>query len=74
MWVAERFVDGVHPLGSANTLLARDLKTLRGVINRIERGAWGFGEWRIYYVSESRFYHPYDGKTAVHVKAQHAGV
>jgi hypothetical protein len=48
--------------GSDWTCICKDLKTYRGVKNRVKRGAWPKGEWRIYQCSESEWY-----KTAGHV-------
>ena len=35
-------------LGSDYTVMCKDLKTVRGVQNRILRGRWPAGQWRIY--------------------------
>ena len=42
--------------GSDWTCICKDLKTVRGVQNRIIRGGWSTGTWRIYRVSEHDWY------------------
>ena len=42
--------------GSDWTCLCRDLKTVRGVQNRIVRGAWSKGTWRIYRCDPADWY------------------
>ena len=42
--------------GSDWTLICKDLKTVRGVQNRIVRGKWPSGEWRIYNCHEADWY------------------
>jgi len=42
--------------GSDWTVIAKDLKTVRGIRNRILRGYAPKGEWRIYYVHEEDWY------------------
>jgi hypothetical protein len=37
-----------YMLGSDYTVMAPDLETVRGVCNRIVRGKWPAGHWRIY--------------------------
>ena len=42
--------------GSDWTCICRDLKTVRGVQNRLTKGRWPTGTWRIYSCHESDWY------------------
>jgi hypothetical protein len=42
--------------GSDYTCICRDLKTVRGVQNRLIKGAWPSGTWRIYNCLDSDWY------------------
>jgi len=43
-------------LGSDWTCICKDLKTVRGVQNRIVRGKWPAGKWRVYSVHPDNWY------------------
>ena len=42
--------------GSDWTCIAHDLKTVRGMQNRIVRGKWPAGQWQIYRCSKEDWY------------------